>query len=723
MTFKRRRFALAGAISVLLPAGAARAVPLYWDTNTNAVTGAGAVPTGVWTDPCWNTDPAGGSLGLIGNWIAGNTAIFSAGSDATAAYTVSVTGTQTVGGIVFEDGVASLSGGTLDITGGITIDTAATHATITSAITGAGARITKTSAGTLTLGVVLNQANTYTCGVTVNAGVIEFPGENNSTPGQPNALGAAPASVVSNYLQLSGGGMLRSVRSSTTATFVIPNRGVLLGAGGGGFDVAITTAALTYGGILSGAGRFYKAGPGTLTLAGANTHTGGITVNAGKLILSANNSSAGSLAYVVNAGATLQFNGEATATIGAPTPTGPIPAAAVPDYFTLDGGTLASSRTGIGATFLAPNKGITLGASGGAIAINDTTAGNSNVYAGVITGVGGFTKTGPGTLVLTAAQTYQGPTVVARGTLVVSSADALGTSGTNPLVLAGGTLKTTGAIMSPDRDIIVNAGAGGFDGIINTNGYDSTFGGLSSAENFSKTGNETVTVKNARVPQLDVAAGTLRIADAGGDGGTCVLDSAQIHPGARFDLRDNKLIDRTTGVGTWDGVAYTGVTGLVQSGYDGGVWDGFGIVTSQTSAISPSVLTTLATASAADVGLVGSTFGGQTVGENDTLVMYTFGGDANLDGTLNGDDYFQIDSHFNQAGVVFGYVNGDFNYDGDINGDDYFIIDSNWNAGGNGLPVVTAVPEPVSLAAALVAVVCSRRRRSWLVPIHPRHLE
>ena len=35
--------------------------------------------------------------------------------------------------------------------------------------------------------------------------------------------------------------------------------------------------------------------------------------------------------------------------------------------------------------------------------------------------------------------------------------------------------------------------------------------------------------------------------------------------------------------------------------------------------------------------------------------MYTWGGDANLDGTLNGDDYFQIDSNIGLAGTVFGF--------------------------------------------------------------------
>jgi hypothetical protein len=52
--------------------------------------------------------------------------------------------------------------------------------------------------------------------------------------------------------------------------------------------------------------------------------------------------------------------------------------------------------------------------------------------------------------------------------------------------------------------------------------------------------------------------------------------------------------------------------------------------------------------------------------------MYTYFGDANLDGTVNADDYAAID-----ASVVGtnGLYQGDFNYDGIISGDDVAIID------------------------------------------------
>ena len=57
------------------------------------------------------------------------------------------------------------------------------------------------------------------------------------------------------------------------------------------------------------------------------------------------------------------------------------------------------------------------------------------------------------------------------------------------------------------------------------------------------------------------------------------------------------------------------------------------------------------------------------------LLMFSWGGDANLDGKINIDDYGQIDFNVGSSGSVFGWSNGDFNYDGKIDLDDYGIID------------------------------------------------
>ena len=93
------------------------------------------------------------------------------------------------------------------------------------------------------------------------------------------------------------------------------------------------------------------------------------------------------------------------------------------------------------------------------------------------------------------------------------------------------------------------------------------------------------------------------------------------------------------------------------------------------------------------LGPAGGTFHGESVDGTAVLVKYTFAGDANLDGKINGDDYFAIDSGY--AAHASGYANGDFNYDGRIDADDYFLIDANASRGQTttGTGAATAVAE------------------------------
>ena len=81
-----------------------------------------------------------------------------------------------------------------------------------------------------------------------------------------------------------------------------------------------------------------------------------------------------------------------------------------------------------------------------------------------------------------------------------------------------------------------------------------------------------------------------------------------------------------------------------------------------------------------------TSFAGQTVGNTDVLVKYTFVGDADLSGRLTAADYVLADNGFNsQSGPnpLSGWRNGDFNYDGHINGDDYTLIDNAFNTQGS----------------------------------------
>jgi hypothetical protein len=197
--------------------------------------------------------------------------------------------------------------------------------------------------------------------------------------------------------------------------------------------------------------------------------------------------------------------------------------------------------------------------------------------------------------------------------------------------------------------------------------------------------------------------------------------------GSELDLGDNRLVlNDTAGPGSWNGSSYTGVSGLVDAGRgnaSNAQWDGSGIVTTDTRAVNNGDLVSIGVAKVGDfrgiADAASTTFGGQTVLGSDTVAMVTWGGDANLDGKINIDDYGQIDFNVGNSGSVFGWYNGDFNYDGKIDIDDYGIIDFNVAAQGGPLlsasPVepLVAVPEPAAglIAAALVAASRIRRRR------------
>jgi hypothetical protein len=176
-------------------------------------------------------------------------------------------------------------------------------------------------------------------------------------------------------------------------------------------------------------------------------------------------------------------------------------------------------------------------------------------------------------------------------------------------------------------------------------------------------------------------------------------------------------------VGTSSAGTYTDVSGLIQMGRNNGGWTGGGIVTSQSNATSGN-FTSIGIATASQVKGIAATatalWGGLTVTGGDALVMYTYGGDANLDGVINVDDYGRIDFNVNLG--TSGWFNGDFNYDGKINVDDYGIIDFNVGIQGAPFPTgagaalsgVTAIPEPGSLGFILSALglpLIRRKRR------------
>jgi hypothetical protein len=238
-----------------------------------------------------------------------------------------------------------------------------------------------------------------------------------------------------------------------------------------------------------------------------------------------------------------------------------------------------------------------------------------------------------------------------------------------------------------------------------------------AAVTLTKAGLGTLAVNNVRATSLAINSGAVKILPDSSAAGVSKVTTLTLAGGSKLDLTNNKLVTASA-AGSWNGSAYTGVAGLIQSGRNGGGWTGSGIVTSMTDATSGNLTSVgVATASQATgiAATATTTWAGQTVLGSDTLVMYTYGGDANLDGKINVDDYTRID--FNVALGTAGWYNGDFNYDGKINVDDYTIIDFNVGiqgapfstAGGVGLSV-TAIPEPAGLGIVGIGLAFAGRR-------------
>jgi autotransporter-associated beta strand protein len=103
-------------------------------------------------------------------------------------------------------------------------------------------------------------------------------------------------------------------------------------------------------------------------------------------------------------------------------------------------------------------------------------------------------------------------------------------------------------------------------------------------------------------------------------------------------------------------------------------------------------------------------------------VMYTFYGDANLDGTVDTVDFNLLAASFSQSNQIWGQ--GDFNYDGAVDTVDFNLLAANFAkalpAASGSAPLAStlaaAVPEPTGFAlctlTASAALAVRRRRRS-----------
>jgi hypothetical protein len=349
------------------------------------------------------------------------------------------------------------------------------------------------------------------------------------------------------------------------------------------------------------------------------------------------------------------------------------------------------------------------------IATPSTVTAATNVTAGHVffDSPYGYTLGGSGSLTLevtsglasidvgSGTQQIQLPTTVNDNTLA-TVAPAATLRFTGPLNLANGSILTTTGGGSVEISGAVTASGGAalrVNGAIVTADAD-----LNGAALLVDAGEARLRASQ-HLSSLTVAAGAKATLSHQPTGR--LMQTASLSVAGQFDLTDNKLVITAGDVGA--------ITALIASGRNGGAWNGNGIITS----LASGNFTTLAIATAQQAGRGGGTFAGLSVADGDVLVMFTYGGDANLDGTINIDDYGRIDT---SVGIgLTGWYNGDFNYDGNINIDDYGIIDVNVGIQGSpfstseGVAALapTAVPEPtVGGIIALSAVHLLGRRQS-----------
>ncbi len=172
-----------------------------------------------------------------------------------------------------------------------------------------------------------------------------------------------------------------------------------------------------------------------------------------------------------------------------------------------------------------------------------------------------------------------------------------------------------------------------------------------------------------------------------------VTAGLSIDPAGKLDLTGNDLL-------VHNGIFST-ISQRVTSGFASGLWTGPGIDSSSANA-DPRHLTVLGAIvnNTGSTATVRASFDGQTAVYTDVLVKYTYYGDANLDGTVDGSDYTKIDAGFGTP--LTGWLNGDFNYDTKIDGSDYTLIDNAFNT--QGVTMASQIAAVASAGSALAAV-------------------
>ena len=429
----------------------------------------------------------------------------------------------------------SMGAGAVTLGTNCQVTVSASTLTVGGAISGAYS-LTKAGAGNLTL----SGANTYTGATSISAGTL--------AAGSTSAFGANSAVTLANIA-----GAILNITGYNNSI------GSLTGGGAAGGNVTLGAATLTvgsdntspaaYAGIISGTGALIKTGTGTLALSGANTFTGGFTLNAGALNIN-NGSALGTAAGIFTiAGGTTIDN----------TTAGAITLVNHPQVwngnFTFTG--TNALNMGTGAVSLGANCQITVSAS-------------TLTVGGLISGGYSLAKAGAGTLTLSGANTFTGGFSLNGGTLNINNASALGTTA-GTFTIAGGTTinNTTGGTVTMSN--YPQAWNGNFT-FTGTNNLNMGFGAVLLGANSQVTlGASTLTVGgviSGGYSLTQTGAGTLTLSGANTFSGGFTLNAGTLN------INSSSALGTTAGTFTIAGGTINTTAGAITMVNYPQVWNG-----------------------------------------------------------------------------------------------------------------------------------------------------
>jgi len=545
-------------IASLLAGHDLHAVNMFWDSN-GTTAGAGTNPTGTWgTSPFWSTSSSGVATPTLYTTTGTDTLKFSAGTDTTGAYTVTLSGSQNAGAVVAQTGILTLTGGTLVLpstTGASLFTSGTSNLTVNSTIyitnssTSIGANILAFSAAA---GTSIQINGTVTASSSTNSVYIQSKGSTGTVDINTNLGSDATLKAA---LQASGGisgglGTLNLNGAQTLGTTqVLYNDATRIGTLNLGSTVN-TGNAVQVGNI-----QMYST-TGNLTGAVINVNSAvtntGITLRSGGALNvggSLTNSGGATLGVITDTvhGATMKILNGGTATM---TGISVLDGSVLTNAGTLNATVLTlgeatgntsgkfvmGDATGVGTTTLTQITTLGTGTANAIVGGNSAAStltlnlSSSATFSGKLGGAGAnennlaLVKQSSPTLTLSNLNTYTGSTTINAGTLKagVATTGSNGAFGNNSAVTLANVASANLDITGFNNTIGSLAGGGTTGGnvilgaatlTVGGNNSSTSFGGIISGTggSLNKTGNGTLTLAgtNSYSGSTIVSVGTL----------------------------------------------------------------------------------------------------------------------------------------------------------------------------------------------------------------------